>query len=119
MFSADKKNRFDDKYRFGNFTINEQYVIFWNNFRIFYFDIDDIKGTDWQKLDLQDISLIVDPDNTDTWVVKVRAGSNPNEVAIGINQSVTKDCIIIWDIESNCEISSIDVGKEAKIFYDS
>ena len=62
--------------------------------------------------------MIVDPDNKDTWITKVRAGSNSNEIAISINQSVKSDCIIVWEFEKNCEVSSIDVGKNAKIFYD-
>ena len=67
---------------------------------------------------MSDINLVVDPANKETSVSKVRAGSNANEIAICITQSEISDCIIVWDIEQDCEISSIDVGKESRIFYD-
>jgi len=49
----------------------------------------------------------------------MRTGSNKNIVAIRVEQSPKLDCIIIWDLHKDQELSSFDVDSNALYFQDS
>ena len=71
--------------------------MFWNNSKVFYFNLKDTKSNDLMKL--KPLNFIVDPELKETYIKKVRAGSNPDKIAIGIRQSSNSEAVIIWDIE--------------------
>ena len=60
----------------------------------------------------------VDPNNKDTFIRKVRAGSDPDQIAIVIRQSPDKDCLVCWDIQNQLETNAYDVGKKHYLFFD-
>ena len=59
------------------------------------------------------LNIYVDPMNKDTYVKKVRVSSNPDAITIRITQSRYSDSIVVWNILTDCELSSIDVNKDA------
>ena len=61
----------------------------------------------------------VDPENKETFIRKVRAGTDPDQIAICVRQSPDEDSIIVWDLENQLEINSFDVSQKYRIFFDS
>lgn len=45
-------------------------------------------------------------------------GSNESLICIIVNQSLTQDCIVCWDVNKNFEFDTFDVGKEYQIIWD-
>jgi len=108
---------FNDNYYVGSVAINDKYIFFWNNQLVFYFNLKDTKDNDLMRLTT--LNFVVDPELKDTFIITVRTGSNPEKIAIVINQSATQDAVIVWDVFHDLEISSIDVGKNSNVFYDA
>ena len=77
FFTSDYKDEFDDNYNFGNFTINRKYVVYWNNREVFYSRLKDTKNNN-DLIKMTKINFVVDPYNKDTFVKRVRTGSNPD-----------------------------------------
>ena len=55
FFTKTFKNEFDDNYTFGSFTVNQLYIIYWNNRQVFYSKLTDYKKS-WRKLKWNDYS---------------------------------------------------------------
>mmetsp|Transcript_9402 Transcript_9402/g.14352 ORF Transcript_9402/g.14352 Transcript_9402/m.14352 type:complete len:174 (+) Transcript_9402:4256-4777(+) len=91
-------------------SMNQGYVFF-HNF-----------GKAW-KLDLftkklTRLSIYISEKEEQTWIKKVRTGSNKNIVALRVEQTPKLDCIIIWDLQKDQEIGSFDVDSNALYFQD-
>ena len=46
------------------------------------------------------VDMKVDPENKETFIRKVRAGTDPDQIAICVRQSPDEDSIIVWDLEN-------------------
>mmetsp|Transcript_8198 Transcript_8198/g.12567 ORF Transcript_8198/g.12567 Transcript_8198/m.12567 type:complete len:339 (+) Transcript_8198:3974-4990(+) len=101
----------------GNFTMNAKYVVFWNNFGLFYFDLDQTQGHVQMKISTLDIT--VNPEEKQTFIRRVRAGSDPDRITIVIRQSVNSDCVLVWDMLKDVEQTSFDLGNKSKVFFDA
>ena len=66
------------------YTINNRYTFFWNHHSVWYLDLDNMKidgGSD-EVIECGRIGLYVDRRETQTWIKKVRNGSNENVIAL-------------------------------------
>lgn len=71
------------------------------------------------NMKLTNIDLVVDPDEKQTFVRRVRCGSESNTIMIVINQSPHSQVFIHWDIEKNQEKQSFDASQKAIVFFDA
>ena len=62
-----------DNFTAGHFTMNKDYVFFWNNFNVWYYKLNEISFATRQEF--HTISLTVDKRDKDSWIKLVRAGS--------------------------------------------
>ena len=67
---------------------------------------------------MKKLSIYISEEEKQTFVKRVRCGTNKNVIAIRITQSPLKDCIIQWDLKNDREISSYDIDNQALTFQD-
>ena len=87
-----------------NFSISNNYLLFWSEKNVWANKISDrfsekeisFSIAEWEKYKIKDIHV----------------GSNESLICIIVNQSITQDCIVTWDIDKNFEFDTFDVGKE-------
>jgi len=88
--------------------MNQDFVFFWNESCAWKLFLEDQK--------LTKIGLMVDERQKETKIIQVRTGSDKSKVAIRVSQTVSMDCIIIWDLVKDFEIEAFDVKKDAMFF---
>ena len=88
--------------------MNERYIFFWNLGKVWKLDL--------ESKELSTLNIYIDENEKQTWVKKVRTGSNKYQVCIRVRQSPTSDCIIMWDLRKDIEIDSFDVKTDALFF---
>ena len=96
-----------------HFTLNDKYIIFWNNFMCWYVCLDELEACKMHPID-----LYVDRDEKQSFIRRIRAGSDPNLLTIVIRQSIKSDSYMIWNIASNNEEQQFDLDLKAKVLYD-
>ena len=75
VFVTKGQPRFEN-YDAGHFTMNKDYVFFWNNFNVWYYDLNNMSYETTQEF--HTINLNVDKNEKDSWIKLVRAGSELN-----------------------------------------
>lgn len=65
------------------------------------------------------IDLYVDKDEKQSFIRRVRAGSNPNNLTIVVRQSMSSDSFLIWNMRQNTEEQQFDLTLDAQTVYDS
>lgn len=96
-----------------NFSINNNYLLFWSQKNVWankileketHFGKKEINFSiaEWEKYKIKDIHV----------------GSSESLICIIVNQSLTQDCIVCWDIDKNFEFDTFDVGKQYQIIWD-
>jgi hypothetical protein len=98
-------------FKTGNFTSNSSSVFFWNNFECWHFSFDSEQ--------LQKIDAYIDNREKDSYIKKVRCGSNSDEILLIVRQSISSDCIILWNMKENTEIEAFDMTSRAIALYDA
>jgi len=68
---------------------------------------------------IKTLDFVVNPEEKQTFVRRVRAGSDPNRITIMIRQSVQSDFALVWDMEKDIELTSFDLSNKNKVFFDS
>ena len=91
-------------------SMNQQYVFFWN------------LGSAWKLSlltnELSKLSFYISEEEKETKIKKLSTGSDPNIVTVRVRQSTNKDFLIVWDLQMDIEINSIDIDSEALFFQD-
>lgn len=98
-------------FRTGNFTCNESSVFFWNNFACWHIPFESEK--------IQKLDVYIDNREKDSFIKRVRCGSNSNEIMLIVRQSIASDCFILWNMDKNIEIEAFDLSTRAVCLYDS
>ena len=62
--------------------MNKDYVFFWNNFNVWYYKLDEMSYETSQEF--TKISLNVDSRDKDSWIKRVRAGSEKDQISVRI-----------------------------------
>jgi hypothetical protein len=110
-------SKFRQKQVVGNFTINNQFVIFWNEFNVFYTELSHAKGN--SRVSMQTLKLTVDPEEKRNFITNVVSCSDPFKLCISIRQTGLSECVLVYDLKRGVEIESFDMGNESKVFFDS
>lgn len=101
------------------FTMNTQYIFFWDKRSIHFFDIDQDFNDDEKKGNLGQLTLRIDEREPDSCIIEVRVGSNKNRIAIIVQQE--KDAlytIFSWNVRENSENDANDVRGDYEILWD-
>ena len=91
-------------------SMNERFIFFWNAGYVWKLCLNQKK--------LTKLKLYISELEKQTFVKRVRTGSDKNTVCIRVEQTATSDCIIQWDLDKDMEIDSFDVDSDALFFQD-
>ena len=70
-------------------------------------------------MSVKKLTFLVDPEEKQTYVRNVTAGSNSNQITIDVRQSKSQLCILLWDMKEDKEIQSFDQPNNCTVFYDA
>ena len=76
----------DELYDIQGVSMNELYIFFWNLGNVWALSLETQK--------MKKLSIYISEEEKQTFVKRVRCGSNQNVVSLRITQSPLKDCII-------------------------
>jgi len=100
------------KHGMKNFALNTRHIYFWNDFNIWCYALDT------PVVEFQTLGLIVDPNEKQSRIKRVRTGSNDTKIGVLVKQSKTADAVIVWNVEGDNEIESFDTNPYPRMFFD-
>ena len=89
-------------------SMNEDFMFFWSLGNVWSFSL--------QKKRLMKLALYISEKEEQTYIKRVRCGSDKNVIGIRVAQSPVKDCVIYWNLKDNLEINSFDIDSDAMTF---
>jgi hypothetical protein len=88
--------------------MNEDFIFFWSRNLIWKLAL--------KTRLLTKIPVQISTKEKDTFIKRVRTGSDESFVTIRISLTSSKDLVVIWDLENEREIDSFDIDSDALYF---
>ena len=68
---------------------------------------------------MKKVQFSIDKSDRTSFIKSLRTGSEPEMIAIVVDQSEETDTVFQWDLKGNAEFEAFDVGKNYEIIWDS
>ena len=109
------KSEFEIKEKF---TINKKYLFIWTDQTIRQWEFTDNNGL-VEQVGRNQINFKIDcRDGVYQKIKALHGGSDPDKIIIILDASLETDIVFVWDVNTNTEITSSEVGKEYEITWD-
>jgi hypothetical protein len=101
-------SQYDNMKEIKGASMNENYMFFWS--------LGNVWSLCLEFKRLRKLALYISEKEEQTYIKRVRCGSDKNTIGIRVAQSPIKDCVIYWDLVGNLEINSFDIDSDSITF---